>query len=41
MTLPIGLPLFSNQHSFQLTEDCKGLDKACNGAKSKGMVIKA
>ncbi|KAG5571734.1 hypothetical protein H5410_061500, partial [Solanum commersonii] len=35
MTLPIGLPLFSNQHSFQLIQDQKGLFKACNGAKFK------
>jgi len=39
MTSPIGLPLFSNQHSFQLTQDQKGLFKACNGAECKGMVI--
>ena len=28
----IGLPVFSNQHLFQLTQDQKGLFKACNGA---------
>ncbi|KAG5631248.1 hypothetical protein H5410_002965 [Solanum commersonii] len=37
MTSPIGLPLFSNQHSFQLNQDQKGLFKACNGAECKGM----
>ena len=39
MTSPIGLPLFSNQHSLQLTQDYKGLFKACNGAECQGMVI--
>ncbi|KAG5599724.1 hypothetical protein H5410_031094 [Solanum commersonii] len=29
----IGLPLFSNKHLFLLTQDHKGLFKACNGAK--------
>ncbi len=39
MFSPIGLPLFSNQHLFQLTQDQKGLFKACNRAECKGMVI--
>ncbi|KAG5619920.1 hypothetical protein H5410_005138 [Solanum commersonii] len=37
MTSPIGLPLFSNPHSFWLTQDKKGLLKACNGAECKGV----
>ncbi|KAG5610579.1 hypothetical protein H5410_021860 [Solanum commersonii] len=32
---PIGLPVFSNQQLFQLTQDQKGLFKACNGAECK------
>ncbi|KAG5620396.1 hypothetical protein H5410_005614 [Solanum commersonii] len=36
MISPIGLPVFSNQHLFQLTQDQKGLFKACNGAECKG-----
>ncbi|KAG5571570.1 hypothetical protein H5410_061336, partial [Solanum commersonii] len=32
---PIALPLFSNQPSLQLTQDQKGLYKACNGAECK------
>uniref|UniRef100_M1DUY4 Uncharacterized protein n=1 Tax=Solanum tuberosum TaxID=4113 RepID=M1DUY4_SOLTU len=39
MSSPIGLPLFSNQHSFQLTQDHKGLFKACNGDECKGIWI--
>ena len=39
MTPPIGLPLFSNQHLFQLTQDQKGLFKACNRAECKGIII--
>ncbi|KAG5572221.1 hypothetical protein H5410_061987 [Solanum commersonii] len=35
MTSLICLPLFSNQHSFQLTQDNKGLFKACNGVECK------
>ncbi|KAG5585082.1 hypothetical protein H5410_045516 [Solanum commersonii] len=35
MLSPIGLPVFSNQQLFQLTQDQKGLFKACNGAKCK------
>ncbi|KAG5590368.1 hypothetical protein H5410_040882, partial [Solanum commersonii] len=35
MTSPIGLPLFSNKHLFQLTQDQKGLFKVCNGADCK------
>ncbi|KAG5605524.1 hypothetical protein H5410_027016 [Solanum commersonii] len=35
MTSPIGLPLFSIQHSFQLTQDHKGLFNTCNGAECK------
>ncbi|KAG5630813.1 hypothetical protein H5410_002530 [Solanum commersonii] len=31
------LPLFSNQQLFQLTQDQKGLFKACNGAECKGV----
>ncbi|KAG5610873.1 hypothetical protein H5410_022154 [Solanum commersonii] len=30
-----GLPVFSNQHLFQLTQDQKGLFKACNGVECK------
>ncbi|KAG5628385.1 hypothetical protein H5410_000102 [Solanum commersonii] len=36
-----GLPIFSNRHLFQLTQDQKGLSKACNRAECKGMVIQA
>ncbi|KAG5571973.1 hypothetical protein H5410_061739 [Solanum commersonii] len=36
---PIGLPVFSNQHLFQLTHDQKGLLKACNGAECKGVLV--
>ncbi|KAG5586167.1 hypothetical protein H5410_046601, partial [Solanum commersonii] len=32
-----GLPLFSNRLSVRLTEDQKGLFKACNGAECKYM----
>ncbi|KAG5576604.1 hypothetical protein H5410_056738 [Solanum commersonii] len=32
-----GLPVFSNRHLFQLTQDQKGLYKACNGADCKGL----
>ncbi|KAG5610377.1 hypothetical protein H5410_021658 [Solanum commersonii] len=32
----IGLPVFSDQHLFQLTQDIKGLFKACNRAECKG-----
>ena len=32
MTSPIGFPLFSNRHFFQLTQDKKGLFKACKRA---------
>uniref|UniRef100_A0A0V0GL24 Putative ovule protein n=1 Tax=Solanum chacoense TaxID=4108 RepID=A0A0V0GL24_SOLCH len=39
MFSPIGLPLFSNQLSIRLTQDQKGLSKACNGDECKGMVI--
>ena len=39
MLSPIGLPLFSSKHSFQLTQDQKGLFKSCNGDECKGMVI--
>ena len=39
MISPIGLPVFSGQHLFQLTQDQKGLFKACNGAECKCMVI--
>ncbi|KAG5585854.1 hypothetical protein H5410_046288, partial [Solanum commersonii] len=35
MSSPIGLPVFSNRHFFQLTQDKKGLYKACNGAECK------
>ncbi|KAG5631638.1 hypothetical protein H5410_003355 [Solanum commersonii] len=35
MTSPIGLPIFSNQHLLQLTQDQKGLFKACNEAECK------
>ncbi|KAG5580400.1 hypothetical protein H5410_051027 [Solanum commersonii] len=38
---PICLIVFSNQHLFQLTQDQKGLYKACNGVGCKGMVIQA
>ncbi|KAG5599291.1 hypothetical protein H5410_030661 [Solanum commersonii] len=31
----IGLPVFSNQHLFRLTQDQKGFSKACNGLKCK------
>ncbi|KAG5631852.1 hypothetical protein H5410_003569 [Solanum commersonii] len=34
-----GLPVFSDQHLFQLTQDQKGLFKACYGDECKGMVI--
>ncbi|KAG5571340.1 hypothetical protein H5410_061106 [Solanum commersonii] len=34
---PIVLSLFFNQHSIRLTQDQKGLSKACNEAKCKGM----
>ncbi|KAG5571620.1 hypothetical protein H5410_061386 [Solanum commersonii] len=33
-----GLPLFSNQPSVRLTQDQKGLFKACNGAECKGFI---
>ncbi|KAG5581489.1 hypothetical protein H5410_052116, partial [Solanum commersonii] len=35
MLSPIGLPLFSNRLSIRLTQDQKGLSKACNGAECK------
>ncbi|KAG5631209.1 hypothetical protein H5410_002926 [Solanum commersonii] len=35
MTSPIGLPVFSNRHLLQLTQDRKGLFKACNGIECK------
>ncbi|KAG5590882.1 hypothetical protein H5410_041396, partial [Solanum commersonii] len=35
MTSPIGLPIFSNQPLFQLTQDQKGIYKACNRAECK------
>lgn len=35
----IGLPIFSGQPLSQLTQDHKGLSKACNGDECKGMVI--
>ncbi|KAG5610918.1 hypothetical protein H5410_022199 [Solanum commersonii] len=31
----IGLPVFSNQHLFQLTQDKKGIFKVCSGAECK------
>ncbi|KAG5631099.1 hypothetical protein H5410_002816 [Solanum commersonii] len=31
----IGLPIFSNQQLFQLTQDVKGPFKACNGPECK------
>ncbi|KAG5595949.1 hypothetical protein H5410_037181 [Solanum commersonii] len=34
---PIGLPLFSNRLLIRLTQDQKGLSKACNGAECKGI----
>ncbi|KAG5571448.1 hypothetical protein H5410_061214 [Solanum commersonii] len=37
MFSPIGLPLFSNRFSIWLTQDKKGLSKACNGAECKCM----
>ncbi|KAG5615165.1 hypothetical protein H5410_014989 [Solanum commersonii] len=37
MLSAIGLPVFSHQQLFQLTQDLKGLFKACNGAERKGM----
>ncbi|KAG5570980.1 hypothetical protein H5410_060746 [Solanum commersonii] len=37
ITSPICLPVFSNQHLFQLTQDQEGLFKACNGAECKGV----
>ncbi|KAG5585259.1 hypothetical protein H5410_045693 [Solanum commersonii] len=39
MLSPIGLPEFSNRHSFQLTQDQKGLSKDCNGAECKSKVV--
>ncbi|KAG5606681.1 hypothetical protein H5410_028173 [Solanum commersonii] len=33
-----GLPIFSNQQLFQLTQDQKGHFKACNGAECKGRI---
>ena len=39
MLSPIGLPVFSNQHLLQLTQDQKGLLKAYNGVECKGVVI--
>ncbi|KAG5586025.1 hypothetical protein H5410_046459, partial [Solanum commersonii] len=32
---PIGLPVFSNQHLLQLTQDQESLFKACNGLSAK------
>ncbi|KAG5576678.1 hypothetical protein H5410_056812, partial [Solanum commersonii] len=32
-----GLPVISNQHLLQLTQDQKFLFKACNGAECNGM----
>ncbi|KAG5605877.1 hypothetical protein H5410_027369, partial [Solanum commersonii] len=37
MLSPIGFPVFSNQHLLRLTQDQKGLLKACNGVECKGM----
>ncbi|KAG5576930.1 hypothetical protein H5410_057064 [Solanum commersonii] len=37
MFLPIGLPLFSNRLSIRLTQDQKGLSKACDGDECKGV----
>ncbi|KAG5630361.1 hypothetical protein H5410_002078 [Solanum commersonii] len=34
---PIGLPVFSNQHLLQLTQDQKDLFKAYNGAERKAL----
>ncbi|KAG5630623.1 hypothetical protein H5410_002340 [Solanum commersonii] len=39
ITSPIGLPLFSNQHLFQLTQDHKGLFKACNGVECQKVKV--
>ncbi|KAG5580504.1 hypothetical protein H5410_051131 [Solanum commersonii] len=36
-TLPIGLPIFSNQLLFQLTQDQKGVFKDCNWVEFKGV----
>ncbi|KAG5572237.1 hypothetical protein H5410_062003, partial [Solanum commersonii] len=38
---PIGLPVFSDQLLFQLSQDQKGLFKACNGAECKVMTFLA
>ncbi|KAG5619642.1 hypothetical protein H5410_004860 [Solanum commersonii] len=37
MLSPKGLPIFSTRHLFQLTQDQKGLFKACNGVECKGV----
>ncbi|KAG5612218.1 hypothetical protein H5410_023499 [Solanum commersonii] len=39
MFSPIGLPLFFNRLSIRLTQDQKGLSKACNGDECKGVSI--
>ncbi|KAG5591339.1 hypothetical protein H5410_041853 [Solanum commersonii] len=31
-----GLPVFSNQHLFRLSQDHKGLNESCNGVECKG-----
>ncbi|KAG5580566.1 hypothetical protein H5410_051193, partial [Solanum commersonii] len=35
MSLPIGLPLFSHRLLIRLTQNQKGLSKACNGGECK------
>ncbi|KAG5585583.1 hypothetical protein H5410_046017 [Solanum commersonii] len=37
MLSPIDLPVFSNRHLLQLTQDQKGLFKACKRAECKGV----
>ncbi|KAG5630958.1 hypothetical protein H5410_002675, partial [Solanum commersonii] len=37
MFSPICLPLFYNRSSVRLTQDHKGLSKACSGGECKGM----
>ncbi|KAG5599074.1 hypothetical protein H5410_030444 [Solanum commersonii] len=39
MASPICLPLFSDQHSFQLTQDQKGFFKACNETECKELRV--
>ncbi|KAG5590022.1 hypothetical protein H5410_040536 [Solanum commersonii] len=41
MFSPIGLPVFSNQHLFQFTQDQKGLFKASNGVECKDLTYGA